>query len=321
MPTQSCRGENRPQLDCSSEFRYDATSIEGSVKALGVGLTANSDVKALRAIDEQTAQYIVQARRLCDEYNACVLDRESYSLRSENLRRRMANVPELYEQIRNAPTPEAQRQALATAWTNVVPAAQQTDLEVTLSVLARRPGSGGPVSIREGMTLETGTSVWFVVQPSRTAYLYLFQRGASGTYNTLFPDARMGLQNPIPGGQPIAVPPGGGSYRLDNKDLGLERVYVVLSLSPLNSLTTDMAKVAQGVPPSSLETIGGNTNCETRALSFESGPSSNNCVRQRGLVLEPANGSSTDAPSLIARTEAADDVIVRVFTFNHVGYQ
>jgi hypothetical protein len=81
-----CGGEARVQLDCSTEFKYEGRNIEGGFSALGVGsANAKTDEVALRQIDQQTEQYAAQARRLCDEYNACVLDKDTYATRSENL--------------------------------------------------------------------------------------------------------------------------------------------------------------------------------------------------------------------------------------------
>ena len=86
-----CGGEERAQLSCESEFKYEGRRIEGGLSALGVGsANAKTDETALRQIDQQTEQYAAQAKRLCEEYNACVVDKDTYGTRSENLRRRMA---------------------------------------------------------------------------------------------------------------------------------------------------------------------------------------------------------------------------------------
>src|SRR4051812_44523560 len=93
-PAAKCAGEDRAQLRCESEFSYDATKVEGGFSALGIGsANAKSETKALRQIDAETERYAAQARRLCEEYNKCVLDKETYATRSENLRRRMAKLP------------------------------------------------------------------------------------------------------------------------------------------------------------------------------------------------------------------------------------
>jgi hypothetical protein len=146
-----------------------------------------------------------------------------------------------------------------------------------------------------------------VVQASLPAHIYLFQRAPNGAYNVLFPDPRIGVSNPIPAKQQIVVPPGGGSYLVDDKDLGLEKVFVVASLGAISSLDAEMTRIQ------SLEIIGTSSDCRTRALTLEpAAPGA--CTRQRGLVLDRESVASS---SLSATTEAADDSIVRIFSFNH----
>jgi hypothetical protein len=307
-PAQQCDGEPRAQLDCSTEVQYDARRMQGGFSGFGVQFDASTEVTALREIDATTAQYIAQARRLCDEYNKCVIDRETYSLRSENLRRRLSRVPELYERLQNSADAASRRQALADAYGALVPAGEQP-LELSISVVADVPGRAGSTVVRDGAALPSGSRLRFAVEASRSAYLYLFQRSPRGTLTVLFPDGRMRLQNPIPGATTVSIPPDAGSYRLDNQDLGLEKVYVAASLSPIRSLSEGSA--------SGLDAITDDPNCRTRALSYELSAPNAGCVRQRGLVLEPTPTTSTEAPSLRVRSEVADDTIIRVFAFNH----
>lgn len=68
----------------------------------------------------------------------------------------------------------------------------------------------------------------------------------------------------------------------------------------------------------SLSDIGKQSGCRTRALSLEQNSAPSPCMRQRGLVLDSADASKDAPVSAVMRTEAADNVIARVFTFNHV---
>lgn len=208
-PVGSCGGQPRPALDCSTEFAYDATKMQGGFEAMGIAkLNANSEQTALRQIDQETARYITQSRRLCDEYNKCVVSAEIYATRSENLRRRLAQVPELYDSIRNAPTDEARRTALESSYRELVPDKARTELQLNFSVIAQKPGESTAMPIREGASLPTETHVAFVVDTSRPTYLYLAQKSETGQIKVLFPDPRITQQNPIPPGVRLQIPPG-----------------------------------------------------------------------------------------------------------------
>jgi hypothetical protein len=138
VPT--CSGEERPALDCSAEFKYDGRKIEGGFSAAGIGgVNAKTEEAALRAIDKETEQYVAQSRRLCDEYNKCVVDKATYSTRSENLRRRMSKAPELLDEVKSAKDEDARRKALAKAYVQLVPDESRRELALDFAVEARSP--------------------------------------------------------------------------------------------------------------------------------------------------------------------------------------
>jgi hypothetical protein len=323
-PVTTCGSEQRAQLSCESEFKYDARKMEGGFSALGVGsVQAKTEETALRQIDVETERYVASMRRLCDEYNKCVLDRETYATRSENLRRRLAKLPELYDAVKQAPSEPDRRRVLQAAYHELVPDEQRTELRLDLAVMARKPGEEAPRAIGPGAALPTDTKLSFVVATSRAAHLYVFQKGASGATNVLFPDDRIAVKNPIPAGAPLRIPGGSAAFRLNDKDVGTERVFIVASLSPLASLDQVVASLAAGkdggatfgalakAAPSSAK------GC-TRALELDTG--GDGCVRDRGLELD--TGGAGEKPllpeaSMRATSEAADSVIARVFSFEH----
>lgn len=317
-----CASEERIPLNCESEFKYDGRTIEGGFSALGIGdANAKTDEVALRQIDKETEQYAASSRRLCDEYNSCVLDKETYAMRSENLRRRMAKVPELYDVLKAAGSPEARRLALADAYRELVPDGSRTELSLELSIEAKKPGERSFAPIAPDTSLPTDTRVAFSVRLSHPAHVYLFQKGPDGTLNVLFPDARIAARNPIQADGILRIPEGSASYRLNEKDIGTERVYVVASLQPLANLASAAEQVAAGNKPTGglaqvadLDDSSPSAECNQRALEFddETTPS---CVRPRGLELDPEPNSSP--ASLRAQTEAADSVLVQVFSFEH----
>jgi hypothetical protein len=309
-------------LSCESEFKYEGRKIEGGFSAIGFGsASAKTDEVALRQIDQQTEQYAAQAKRLCEEYNACVVDKDTYATRSENLRRRMAKVPELYDGIKGASDPDARRKALSAAYQELVPDEARRELTLALAVQAKKPGQDQFSATTPGSSLPTETRVAFSLQVSRPAHVYLFQKAPDGKLSVLFPDARISTQNPIPAGGELRIPPGSGAFRLNNEDIGTERVYVVASLDPLPNLAQAAAKVASGGeaqgPLAKLVLVPSNKpdpGCNERGLELDDA-SPAGCVRPRGLELEP-EPSATSA-SLRARTEAADGVLFQVFSFEH----
>jgi hypothetical protein len=314
----TCDGQSRPQLDCSAEFKYDATNVQGT---LHVGTFANVsgsvEQKALREIDQQTAMYVAEARRLCDEYNKCVVDKDTYGTRSENMRRRIAKTPELLESLKSGDE-DAQRAALAKAYREIVPDGARTELRLTFSVLARRPSENAAVPIPSDASLPSGSHVTFDLQLSRPAYVYLFQKSASGAVHVLFPDVRVPVSNPVAASTSLQIPTGGASFRLDDRDLGTERVYIVASLKPVSALAAAADHASQGAPAGTaiqqLTTIDG--ACKSRGLSLDEGapPPTAGCARPRGLSLDTAGDGKA---SMVATTEAADDTIATVFQFRH----
>ncbi len=316
-----CGAEERVQLNCESEFKYEGRKIEGGFSALGVGSAdAKTDEVALRQIDQQTEQFVAQSRRLCDEYNACVLDKETYGMRSENLRRRMNKVPELYDGVKAATDPTARTKALSAAYQELVPAEARRELALELGVRAKRPTQASTELVGPGANLPTNSRVSFSLKVSHPAYVYLFQKSPDGSINVLFPDARIATPNPVPAERELRIPSGDASYRLNEKDVGTERVYIVASLEPLANFEQAAQRVAAGQKPegqlAAVAQIPQNSStCRTRALELDDG-SAPPCVRSRGLELEP-QPQTGGGSSLRARTEAADSVLVQVFAFEH----
>jgi hypothetical protein len=311
-----CGGNERPQLDCSPTVAFDSTKVNGGFEAFGIGATVNTEKTALRQIDDATQSYVLQFVNLCKEYNACAISQEDYSTRSENLRRRLAKVPELYESLGAAKGDnEKTVAALASAYSQLVPEDQRVELELDFSVQGQGAAESAPHALRSGERLPTGSRLFFTLRLSKPAYVYLFQKTALGETNVIFPDPRMALKNPIPA-TPVRIPDGTGAFRVNDRDIGTERVFVVASLTPVSSLDTAIAKLGNS-PPSvgALKDVTGTTDskdCKTRALELDQGSGQPGCTRSRGLDLDPG-----DASSMRARTEAADSTIVQVFSFEH----
>jgi hypothetical protein len=314
-----CSGETRAHLDCASEVKYDATNVQGGFSVAGIGgASATLEQKALRQIDQQTATYIAEARRLCDEYNKCVLDKETYATRSENLRRRLAHAPELFDSVKNAPSSEARRAALSKAYREIVPDGVRTEIQLELSVLVQRPNESAMAPLAEGGTAPTGSRVAFVASVSKAAHLYLFQKSAGGSISVLFPDPRIPIANPVPARTPLRIPQGVASFRLDDKDMGRESVFVVASLTPVTQLAAaaEQARAGGATPTALAEVASIDAGCKSRGLTFDEATAPpQGCVRSRGLTLDDAPAGTR--ASLSQTSEAGDDTIAAVFHFDH----
>jgi hypothetical protein len=316
-----CGGEERPQLSCESEFKYDGTKLEGGFSALGVGsLNAKTETAALRQIDVETERFAAQSRRLCDEYNKCIVDKETYATRAENMRRRMAKVPELLDGVRVASAREDKRRALAKAYETLIPDDQRIQVGLDFGVVAKRPGESSEKAIHAGDSLPTDSRVAFEVKATGAAHLYLFQRGPDGKFNVLFPDKRAKVENPVAAGQTVRIPKD-GSFRLNEKDVGVEQVFVVASLQPLGSLQAAIDKLNGGAADApatkKLASIAEKkkpaAGCE-RGLEFDG--ASESCSDERGLEYTP---DANENVSMRVRSEAADPLIVKVFAFQHTA--
>jgi hypothetical protein len=320
-PEGACKDGRQP-LECTLDFSPEAQKIKANVNWLGIG---GGDVEtervALQQIQSQTQNYLFESKKLCEEYNACIVDPQTYSTRSENLRRRMAGIPDLYEEVKSASTPEQRRSALAKSYSSVVPDEQRIELFLDFGILALRPGETAERPIEQGETLPTDTRLKFVLRASAKANVYVFQQAPSGAVNVLFPDSRMALDNPVPDHQAVEIPPGGARFRVNEQDIGTEKVFIAASLSPIPSLADAVAKFSQGstdaTPIQPLARVeSGPSNCNTRALELDRTDNHSGCVRSRGLEL------ASDSPAQFSartRSEAADGTIVKLFTFQHTS--
>ena len=203
-----------------------------------------------------------------------------------------------------------------------MPDESRTELTLNFSVLARTPSQLDAAPVLEGAKLVSGSRLSFSLQLSRAAHVYLFQKSPSGVLNVLFPDDRISVRNPVPAGEVLRIPQGGASFKLDDKDIGTERVFIVASLEPISSLADAVKGLQSGSAPSptvaALTEVSKPGSCpKTRALSFEQDAPADGCTRERGLSFDE-DAAPNQPSSVTARTEAGDSVIARAFSFDHV---
>jgi eukaryotic-like serine/threonine-protein kinase len=315
-PAITCGGEPRVPLDCAARSSAD-------VGASAVAFHASADAvqqRALEAIDRQRRDLRDALVQLCEDYNKCVFDKATYASRSDDLHRRLAEVPTLLESVQVASTDRARRVALSDAYQRIVPEAARTELKLDFSALARRPGESSMTAAPSGATIPTGSQLAFAVTVSRSAYVYIFEKTAGGAIHSLFPDpAHITIDNPLSPGAPLRIPQGGAFFRIDDKDIGAEDVYLLASLKPIASVAqaAEQLRLGHRASPVLARVTSIDGNCARRGLSFEEeSPSSSGCRATRGLTFESERAGAA-APSLAAITDAADDTIYTVYTFNH----
>jgi hypothetical protein len=291
---------------------------------MGVGAGGETEVKALRSVDQQVERMAAEHLELCKQHNACILDKDQYRRESQKLRERHAKLPLMMEAIKAAPDAESRRKAIREAWLTVVPEEERSELRLSYAVAAKRPTSPTMTSVQSGEALPSGTRLAFGIRVSKPAHVYLVQRkGQQKKLEVLFPDPQIPVTNPVAALTNVRIPGEGQSYTLDAEDLGLEQVFVIVSLRPLGDLESKLATLSPA-STSALEAAlagvasAGRTDECTRGLTLDGG--TGDCSLSRGLVLAPAQGESlgmTGAPPVTLTSEAADDTIFAVFSFNH----
>jgi hypothetical protein len=245
----------------------------------------------------------------------------------------MQLIPTLLEALKGAKSEGERLKLLDQLYRGVVPDEKRVE-EVTfrMGMVASLPQDlgGGTYSVQPGGAVPTDAKVHFLVDVSKQAYLYIFQTTPQGEISVLFPHPKIGTSNPLPATTGARIPPN-GAFRVNDKDIGNEKVYVVVSHKPVQNLDAALAKVNSGkvstlsqdqvlqqvatvAPPSS-----GGEGCKTRALELDS--SSDGCSRHRGLELDDGgDGNVMGVPAgMQIRTDPGDDLIVTVFPFEHLN--
>lgn len=342
------------EIDCGGKKRA-AASCESATDPGRLRVTANETKQEERAasrINEQLDKLVAERARLCSEYNACSLDEATYAQRSAAIEERIRSLPPKIEAMANAKSYGERKRALDDIYRGYVPEEQRVEeLTFRMGMRAELPQSagGGAVDVQPGASVPTNARVAFSVEVSRDAHLYIFQKTPGGEVTVLFPEPRIGTQNPLRAGTSVELPPNGQRFRVNEKDVGTENVYIVASRTPIQSLDAALQKVKDGsvtqitqdkVLKAFTSVVPGappaNANCKTRALELDTGSGEGpSCTRTRGLVLdEPSGGAAPSAGSTISapapmtgrtvmevRTDPGDDMIVKVFPFKHLSEQ
>ena len=331
----TCPDGPRKARDCTSEVQYSGSKTQGelSVMSLGSGAAKHEQV-ALRRVDQETERFIASQNQLCRDYNSCALAVDDYNREAKAVRDRLGKIPQLAELVKNAKTGSERTRAIDALYRETVPDDRRLE-EVTfrMGLEAKLPDALGGAELRLApmMALPTGARAWFTVGVSADAHVYLFQKAPGGGVTVLFPDERIGTKNPLSAGTAARIPHAPGmSFRLNDKDLGLETVYVAVSRKPIARLDQALSRVNAG----QVSRIGDDQllasfgavapagapppkNCSARAFELEGAPQQG-CAASRGFELDTGESSAAGAATFAVRTEPGDDLIVKAFCFEHI---
>ena len=331
----------RYTMDCGSKEWVNDGQHAKAGGGLQVGdwasIKGNAETEsiAIREISDELQSYAVKWARLCQDYNSCAISKDTYVEENRKLRAVLdeRGFQKFHQAILMARNPEKKRRLIADAYEAIVPGERRKELYLEFSVLAgSTPESLAP--IRNGANLHTNDRMAFIIRPSNEAYIYLMQQTASGEISVIFPDDRISIKNPVAAGQSVRIPDQ-GLFRVNEKDLGTEKVFIVASLNPITdarqSIET-LSKVGSFAPSLATEDESSNSEgqanasgngCKTRAL--ELGSPLPECVRTRGIEVEASsihfplgNSGPEPSPSMRLKTEAADTTIVQIFQFEHL---
>jgi hypothetical protein len=297
--TIECGGKPRAAADCGA-------AKGGSLKVSGA--QTKPEETAMTRINASIEELQAEHGRLCESYNACKVDDAAYSAGTAPIKERIATLKKAIDEMGSAESYGARKRALNVAYRSAVPPEKRVEeLTFRMGLQAELPASlgGGMVDIEPGSVLPTNARVVFSFEVSKDAHLYIFQRTPKDELTVLFPDKRIGTQNPLRAGTWIDIPPGGQRFRVNNKDLGDENVYIVASQTPISSLDGALQKVKDGavtkisddnVLKAFTSVVPGTAPKEGCTRGFELEPDQPmivSCTRTRGLVLDAPSGSDT----------------------------
>lgn len=291
-------------VDCDT-ISYDARNLSGKLEANQYATAEFATGKqAIREIDASAERFLARWQTVCKDYRNGGISQEEYRDESARMRHKMEELDELALRLEKAPDAATFQSALKEAHQLVVPEDQRSNLGIQLAIWAQRPDESQPSIAPAGATLGTGSTVYVELALAAPAHVYFYQVDANGKTTVIFPDARMGLSNPLPAGS-VRVPPNPGVFTLNDKDLGIEVLHVVAANAPIPEL--------EGAMSGGGEVSTAKVQCATRGLEYRPA----GCPgKSRGLEFLPDAGSEY---SMRAEPQAADDRVEVTYAFHHVG--
>lgn len=316
-PTSSvlCDGAERPRVDCSATraLRSQVLEINAGLSHIGLGFEGKYETHALQQVRESTEHLALNLESMCQDYNACVLDRESYVEETARIRELLSRHLRLATEQRDSAAPVRGDEL----WSNARPDLARARLSLAYRVEVR---SGGDFRTHHsGETLRTGDEIRFLLEPSQPAFVYVLLLSSQGTSARLFPLPELGLNNPLPEGVRVTVPPPGGVRLQLDSNTGLEHLQIVASSTPLEGLAAASAPPPPGAraeraqAPRILREVGQLLCAEAQGGTLDARASSVACNGRlnRGLQLSAAAPAhDLGGGQTVLAAQPNDDVVV-----------
>lgn len=229
-------GTLRAEIDCSNDLglKEKVVDANASLGQIGLGIGARYEERAVGQVTDSTYQLALRLESLCSEYNACVMTSEQYMAEARQIRTQLDQHVDLVANLEQEP----QAQVGDEIWANARPdlAAQRLSLRYALQAI---PAGGQPYNHVDGSPLRSGDAFRVVVEANQPAHVYILLMSSQGEPSVLFPMPEMGLRNPIPGGEMVAIPDD-GTFELDAV-AGEESLQILASAKPLTDIEQRLA--------------------------------------------------------------------------------
>lgn len=304
-------GSLRPQIDCSQDvgLKGKVVGANASLGQIGLGIGGSYEEGAVGEVTDSTYQLALQLESLCKDYNACVMDPAGYQAASSEIRAQLSEHVRLVGRLEGAAGSAEDGDAV---WANARPDLAAARVAADVRVEAVKAGSSQSLIHRSGDRLTAGDGFRLVLRPSVQAHVYVLLLSSQGEASVLYPDPRMGLANPAPGGSEIAIPPD-GLFVLDETP-GTETLQVLVSAKPLTDLESRLAAMTgkPDAPRTVLEDVG-NLLCPPngkRGVTYTKTSAACDGRTHRGVVYQ-----KREQPRVAAIP--GDDVVVLQHTVEH----
>lgn len=308
-----CDGAERPRVDCSAThaLRSQVLQANAGLLQIGLGFEGKYETHALEQVRESTEHLALNLESMCEDYNACVLDRARYVEETARIRELLSRHLRLATEQRGSAGPLRGDEL----WSNARPDLARARLSLAYRVEVK---SGSDFRTHHsGETLRSGDEIRFLLEPSRSAFVYVLLLSSQGTSARLFPLPELGLTNPLPG-RVTVPPPDGVRLQLDS-NTGVEHLQIVASSAPLDGLAAASAPPPPGAraervqAPRILREVGQLLCPEAPTRTLEAGASSVACNGRldRGLqLIAPAAAADPLGEQTLLAAQPNDDVVV-----------
>ncbi len=216
-------------------------------------------------------------------------------------------------------TPGSQAEAGGSAQGSATKA-EASGLVLSYRVLSKSPTATDFHVIKPGEQLHTDDRLAFEVMTSEQAHVFLSQRPKGKSLALLFPNAGIDVTNPLPPNTWTRIPSGTRSFRLNDKDVGMETVFFVASRTPPPNLAAAIANdgkpgakanaVEDQIVAVAMEKRG---DCIGRGREIVLDGEDDCKVKTRGLELDDEKQAKR------VRGMTIEDVVFVPFRFEHLG--